>query len=215
MANDTFSMDFKTKRMEMAVDAASKLFLQHGIEEVKMTDIAAECGLGVASIYRYFGTKTGIAIAAMTHQWHEIRAMFSGIFESQVFLSKPGIIQLRDLMRSFIVLYEAHPGFMKLLAEFDLMLKRENVPKNDLADYDRSVINFYSVFESSYLTGLSDGSVREIPEFKLFYLTFAHSLMELSKKLIQGELVPSDDFSYAVNELEILINTAVYYLKKD
>ena len=118
-------------------------------------------------------------------------------------------------MRMFIVLYEAHPTFMRLLSEFDLMIKTENVPKDQLVEYERSVIDFYPVFESAYLAGLADGTVREIEHFDLFYLSFGHSLMELSKKLIRGELLPSDDFSVATKELETIINTAVYYLKKE
>ena len=115
----------------------------------------------------------------------------------------------------FVVLYEAHPRFMKLLSEFDLMIIREKVPKDQLKDYDRSIINFYEVFESAYLTGLADGSIREIPDFRLFYVTFAHALMQMCMKLIQGELLPSDNFSIAKDELNMLIEAAACYLRKD
>ena len=180
-----------------------------------MTDIADECGIGVATLYRYFGTKTGITIAAMTHLWNELKKMFGGVFESPVFKKQTGLKQCADLMRMFIVLYEAHPAFMKLLGEFDLMIVREKVPKDQLKDYDRSIINFYEVFESAYLTGLADGSIREIPDFRLFYVTFAHALMQMCMKLIQGELLPSDNFSIAKDELNMLIEAAACYLRKD
>jgi len=209
------AQNLKTRRIKRAVEVSAQLFLRDGIETVKMTDIADESGIGVATLYRYFGTKTGIAIAAMTHLWDELKRMFSGVFDSGIFKSQPGIKQVGDLMRMFIVLYEAHPTFMRLLSEFDLMIKTENVPKDQLIEYERSVIDFYPVFESAYLAGLADGTVREIEHFDLFYLSFGHSLMELSKKLIRGELLPSDDFSVATKELETIINTAVYYLKKE
>ena len=38
--------------------------------------------------------------------------------------------------------------------------------------------------------------------------------MELSKKLLQGELIPTDDFSHGERELEIMIETVAYFLKK-
>ena len=179
-----FSHDnLRTRRLERAIEVSAQLFLKHGIETVKMTDIADECGIGVATLYRYFGTKNGITIAAMTYMWNELNKMFSGIFESEVFLAQSGIKQVSDLMRMFVVLYQAHPGFMRLLAEFDLMLVSDAIPKNELKDYERSIINFYPVFEKSYMTGINDGTVREIPNIKLFYLSYAHTLMELSKKL--------------------------------
>lgn len=67
MENEYISQNFRTKRINHAIDVSAKMFLQNGIENVKMTDIADECGIGVATLYRYFGTKTGITIAAMTH----------------------------------------------------------------------------------------------------------------------------------------------------
>lgn len=215
MKSEFSAQNLKNKRIQRAVEVSAQLFLRDGIEAVKMTDIADESGIGVATLYRYFHTKTGIAIAAMTHLWNELKVMFSGVFESDVFKSQTGLKQVHDLMRMFVVLYEAHPAFMRLLGEFDLLLIRENVPKEMLKEYDRSIINFYPIFETSYIAGLEDGTVREVEDISLFYVTFAHTLMELSKKLIQGELLPSDNFSIASVELETIINTAVYYLKKE
>ncbi|MBR2284013.1 MAG: TetR/AcrR family transcriptional regulator [Ruminococcus sp.] len=191
------------------------MFVRDGIEAVKMTDIADECGIGVATLYRYFGTKTGITIAAMTHLWKQLREMFSDIFESEVFLSQSGIKQLTDLMKMFVVMYEAHPGFMRLLGEFDLLLLSEKVPKEQLREYDRSILNFYSVFEKSYVAGIADGTVRDNIDVRLFYGSFAHALLELGKKLTQGEILPSDDFTYAKYELEMIIEAGVCYLRKD
>ena len=215
MDNGSSHESSKNKRIGKAVEVSVQLFLKNGIAPVKMTDIADECGIGVATLYRWFGTKNGVTIAAMTYMWNELNNMFSGIFESDVFLLQPGIKQLSDLMRMFIVLYQAHPGFMRLLSEFDLLLISENIPKKDLREYERSIINFYSVFEKAYMTGISDGTVREIPDIKLFYLSFAHTLLELGKKLIQGELLPNDDFSHAEDELSTIIDAAVFFLRKE
>ncbi|MBQ9893803.1 MAG: TetR/AcrR family transcriptional regulator [Ruminococcus sp.] len=215
MENYNYQENNKNKRFDKAIEVSAKLFLEQGIDEVKMTDIANESGIGVATLYRYFGTKTGIAIAAMTYMWNDLKSMFSGIFESDIFLKQSGLKQLKDLMRMFVVLYQAHPRFMKLLAEFDLLIAREKVPKTALREYDHSVIDFYPVVEKAYITGLSDGTIRDDIDFRLFYLSHAHALMELSKKLIQGELLPSDDFSAAEKELEMLIDAAVAYIRKE
>ncbi|MCR5599719.1 MAG: TetR/AcrR family transcriptional regulator [Ruminococcus sp.] len=215
MENDFSHDTLKSKRLNRAVEVSAQMFLKNGIEAVKMTDIADELGIGVATLYRYFGTKNGITIAAMTYMWNELNKMFSGIFESDVFLAQSGIKQVSDLMRMFVVLYQAHPGFMRLLAEFDLMIISDAIPKKDLRDYEKSIINFYPVFEKAYMTGISDGTVREVPNIRLFYLSFAHTLMELCKKLIQGELLPGDDFSRAEDELNTILDTAVFFLRKE
>ena len=215
MENEFSYETLKNKRIEKAVATCAEMFLKNGIETVRMTDIAQESGVGVATLYRYFGTKTGITIAAMTYLWNQMKDMILGVFDTEEFLEQNGIKQLMDLMNMYIVIYQAHPGFMKLLSEFDLMLTNENVPKEALKEYERSIINFYPVFEKAYVTGLADGSVREIADIKLFYLSFAHSLMELCKKLIQGELLPGDDFSIAEMEIQMVIDSIIYYLKKE
>ncbi len=215
MENEFSYETLKNKRIEKAIETCAEMFLKNGIEAVRMTDIAQNSGVGVATLYRYFGTKTGITIAAMTFLWNQMKDMLSGFFDTENYEKQNGLKQLHDLMKMYVVIYQAHPAFMKILSEFDLMLLNEKVPPEELKDYERSIVNFYPLFEKAYVTGLADGSVREVPDIKLFYVSFAHSLMELSKKLIQGELLPNDDFSIAEKELEMVIETVIYYLKKE
>lgn len=204
----------RDKRMERAVSVCAALFLENGIEKIKMTDIAEESGIGVATLYRYFGTKSGISAAAMTYLWNDLDRLFRGVFDSEAFTGQTGIKQVRDLLRMFIVMYSAHKDFMRLLGEFDRMIIDEGLPKEELAEYERSVINFYPVFESAFKKGVEDGTVKSGVDPQLFYITQAHSLMEMCKKFINGEILPSDDFSDAERELETLIDCAVSYLEK-
>ena len=213
ISSDLSPKKLKDKRVERAVAVCAELFLANGIENVKMTDIADVSGIGVATLYRYFGTKIGIAIDAMTFLWDDLKNLFSGVFDSETFLSQTGIKQLQDMLKMFIVLFTAHKDFMRLLGEFDRFVIHENVPSEQLEVYEKSVINFYPVIERAYNKGVEDGTVREIPEFRIYYLTFAHALTEMSKKFIDGEILPSDDFSDAEKELAMLIDCAVSYLK--
>ena len=204
----------KSRRIERAVEISANLFLKNGIENVKMTDIADACEVGVATLYRYFGTKTSITIAAMTFLWNKLRRMYDNIFETDMFLSQSGIKRISDLMKMYLVLYDAHGDFLKLVGEFDLMLKRDNVPHAALYDYERSIINFYPYVESAYSAGIMDGTVRSDIDFKLFYLTYCHSMLELCKKMLCGELLPSDDFSAGREEIALLADISIDYLRK-
>ena len=204
----------KTRRINRAVAISAELFLKHGIDSIKMTYIADESGVGVATLYRYFSTKTGIAIAAMTHLWNELNNMFAGVFESKVFLAQSGLKQLSDMMRMYIVLYDAHKDFMKLLGEFDLLMIKEKVPKSKLQEYDQSIINFYRVYDGAVQRGIADGSLREDVDYRLLYLTYCHAMMELTKKFLRGEILPSDSFSEASKELGMFVDIAVEYVRK-
>ena len=207
-------MEMKARREAMLTEGF-RLFALHGIEGVSMQHVADASGVGIATLYRYFGTKTAITIAAMTYLWTELKEKFRGIFESQAFLRQNGLKRIHDLMRMYLQLFDKYPDFMRLLGEFDLMLIREEVPKAALYDYEQSVINFYPIVESSYLAGVQDGTIRTDIDFKLFYLTYAHSMMELCKKILRGDLLPSDDFSDGKTELNMLIEMALSYLRKN
>lgn len=213
--NELSSESLKTRRLNRAVAVCAELFLERGIDNVKMTDIAESSGVGVATLYRYFGTKTGIAIECMTFLWNDVNGLYKGVFETEPFLSQSGRKQLLDLMKMFVVLYENHSGFMKLVGEFDRFVIREGVRSDQLREYERSVINFMPVTMNAFKKGVEDGTIRPDIDFELFYLTFAHALTELSKKFINGEILPSEDFSDAHKELELLIEAADYYLKNE
>lgn len=215
MENQFLPENQKSRRIEHAVEISADMFLKHGIDAVKMTDIADACGVGVATLYRYFGTKTSITIAAMTHLWSKLKHNYDRVFETEVFLKQSGLKRLNDLMRMYLVLFDVHGDFMRLVGEFDLMLQHENVPKAALFDYERSIINFYPYMESAYLAGTADGTVRADIDFKLFYLTFGHAMLSLCKKMLCGELLPSDDFGNGRAELEMLAAMAVSYLRKE
>ena len=144
MNNTIVHESMKMRRLRRAVEVSADMFLKQGFDNVKMSDIADESGVGVATLYRYFGTKTGIVIAAMTHLWNKLNDMFSGVFESSVFVSQTGLKQVKDLMRMYIVLFEAHKDFMRLLGEFDLMDRIIN-QFDDLEQIANKTIDFKTI----------------------------------------------------------------------
>ena len=93
------------------------------------------------------------------------------------------------------------------------MILREKVPKGDLAQYERSVLDFYPLFESAYQTGIFDGSVRRIADPKAFYETVCHAAIALSQKLLRGEILSADGFCDA-REIDLLLEMAARYLRK-
>ena len=100
----------RSQRIGRAVEISAEMFLKNGIEAVKMTDIADACGVGVATLYRYFGTKTIITIAAMTHLWTRLRGMYEHVFETEVFFVLPALYSIPAYEQYLwnLVLYNHH-----------------------------------------------------------------------------------------------------------
>ncbi len=200
---------------EHVVRCAAELFLHKGIEGVKMVDIATASNVGVATIYRHFSTKARIAVSAAILLWKQFNERLVALVESNEFLELNGIGRTRVLLEAYCDAYNEHRGFVSFLDEFDRLVLVGQLDRKDLQEYGNQLDSFYPIFEDAYLLGRLDGSiVREI-EFRPFYLALAHALMGVAQKLQRGEIIPSDDFSSGREELQSIVNMALWSLAAD
>ena len=148
------------KRAESAVYTAAQLFLRRGIEDVKMTDVAEASGIGVASLYRWFGTKEGLVVQAGTLLWRDLDALFENIYKADDFHKKSGYAQIEALLGIYRTLFSEHAPFIRFVANFDDFVIREGLDAEVLSQYEKSILDFYPHFLRSFEAGLADGSVR-------------------------------------------------------
>lgn len=204
----------RIKKEQNEIIVAASLFVKDGIEAVKMTDIAEVAEVGVATLYRHFTTKSNLAIKAATVLWDDVKLLFSDVLDSAEYQASTGINQLSSLFNMFLTLYTEHGGFLKFMAELDTLLLSEEFNPEDIANYENAIINLYPICEATYKKGLADGTIRKINDFSVFYSSYTHALMNLGQKFIRGEVLPGDDFSNAEEELKLLIDSAINYIKK-
>jgi AcrR family transcriptional regulator len=56
------------------LDAAERLFREHGVDGVSMDAVAAEAGVGKGTLFRRFGDKAGLAVALLDERERELQA---------------------------------------------------------------------------------------------------------------------------------------------
>lgn len=203
----------KADRMESAITAAAQLYLEKGIDEVKMTDIAEGCQLGVASLYRYFGTKQSFTVIVASHIWKEQLALFEGVYESEYFKAKSGIDQVSDLLKLFNVLLLGHSKFLRFVSDFDAYVMREGISPEELDSYENGVLDILPLMRGAIQKGVADGTVRGNIDIELYYFTVTHSLMNMCQKFAASR---SPDGGYAnggSKELLLAIDMYVSYLR--
>jgi AcrR family transcriptional regulator len=196
-----------------AVEAARDLFLERKLEEVKMTDIAARAGMGVASLYRYFETKETIVIAVATLLWQEIKAQYLPRLESEKFREQSGIAQIQGILAVYAQLLEEHRPFLRFLSDFDAFCIQSGIPKERLNDYETSINDFYRPYLAALEKGAEDGTVVVRTEPQLLYLTVNHAMLALLKKITAGEILRQD--AHITQELEVMEQIILQYFQRE
>ena len=200
-------------REEAIVYVAAELFLQNGIESVKMTDVAERAEVGVASLYRYFGTKDALVIRAGALLWQDLHTLFSSVCEAEDFRACTGLERIARLFGIYRTLYREHPDFIRFVGDFDSFVLRAKPDAEALREYEARVLDFYPVFRDAFEAGLRDGSVRPIGDARLYYDAVCHAVMALAQKLLRGEILASDGFADSA-ELDLLLDMAVACLRR-
>lgn len=203
----------KIKRKEQVVLAAIEVFKEKGIDNSKMTDIAERAEIGVATVYRYFNTKTDIVIDAATVMWEEKISILYDKFSEPVFMGLNGADRVREILNLFINIYQKYPEFMSFLEHFDNYIVKESIPLENLFSYEKIIIDTKTVIFDAIDHGKKDGSIKSNIDNDAFYITITHSLMSLCQKLIlRGTILRSNKDVQGVSQLKTLIDMAMLYL---
>jgi len=212
MSNENSAKSLRGLREDGIVYVAAELFLQNGIESVKMTDVAEKAEVGVASLYRYFGTKDTLVIRAGALLWRDLKTLVSDVYEAADYLSCTGIERVSRLFGVYLRLFREQPAFIRFVGEFDTFVRNSRAGREAMAEYEASVLNFYPVFLAAYEAGVRDGTIRPIEAPRLFYESVCHAVMALAQKLLQGEILEADGFGDE-RELRLLLDMAERYLR--
>ena len=212
MSEEARAARYRDKRMQEAVYVAAELFLREGIANVKMTDVADGAAMGVASLYRYFGSKNVLVVRAGALLWRDVRKLYEHRFEPPALDGQTGFERIRLLFSLFEELYRDHREFVAFIGDLDAFLAAEEVPEEELARYEDSLLDFYSVFREAFDHGVKDGSVSGALEPVSFYRAISHAATALEQKLIRGPLLPGDRLDDPA-ELHLLFEMALSYLR--
>lgn len=202
-------MTIKDAKRNFVIDAATKLFLEKGIANVTIKDVALDIGVGEATIYRYFSKKYNLVLAVAMKLENEVYIRYFN-FEKE----KTGYDKIKSFYNSYLKIFLEHKNFYKFISEFDsYILSEEN---SVLDDYERGLLPYYQSFIDSYNKGLDDNTIQKVEDIETFYFSTTHSIMNLCKKLASSEGILSQDYrSNKEKEIKILIDIIMFKLKKN
>jgi len=207
--------DWKQVRREAMAEAALVVFTEKGIDAATLDEVAIRAGVGIASVYRHFGTKADLAVAAAERLWRGEWAAFgaSGSANTVLEAQGSGLNRVRGLLDRFLKAFDEHRQVFSFLEDFDRFVIREGLDPARLESYDRMLLEFRQILKDALVAGQSDGSVRLDLDADLFCATVSQAFVALAEKLVSRPLVvPSDAQLAGRQELQLLVEWAVGWL---
>lgn len=202
-------MGAKQRNKKYVLDKAKEVFLKNGISGVSMADIAKEADFGVASVYRYFGSRRSLILECAVSLWGEKREKLYEEYAKNLNLS--GFDQITALTKYFAKLVVSDKEFARFLLSLDTYLASDVPSQAEREEYDAILLEIYSMFESAYKCGLNDGSIRDVGSFQDFYYAATQSLISLSQRLTMRGNADSDEKSLS-DKINLLINMFTTYV---
>ena len=185
------------------LEAGYRLFTGKTIDGVSLEMVAKEAGIGVATLYRYFGNKTDLAIAVSVWKWEEyleqIRQRTD--VERQDLTGAENFIVYLD---SFLGLYRDHRDLLRYNQFFNVYLQHAGADPARMAPYEQVIGGFADLFRVIWEKGEKDGTLRtEIPWKQAFSATM-HMMLAAVTRYAVGLAYQPEEGSGPEEELVLL-----------
>lgn len=181
------------KRTEKILHAALELFCERGIEDTSVEAVAKKAGVGPATIYRYFDTKAELAISAGSSYWQRVAHKYAKALSEAQYEALSGFCQMQAIFDLFGEIFKNENLFLKFLQEFDIFVRKYQIPQERLAGYEAEILNLKPYVTKALEKGLRDKSLDFPYTVDEVYFTVMHMMLSLLQKFAcNGNILSSD-----------------------
>ncbi|GIP17420.1 TetR family transcriptional regulator [Paenibacillus montaniterrae] len=182
-------MDKKMERRKNMIQAAKKLFAEHGFEKTTMQKIADEANLGVATLFRYFPKKEHLMIEVIK----EVIEQQVPYFEKIIHSNKSGIEKIDDVLTTYIkYISEENSVSTKLLEAFELYIAFMPIEAGLLEEINKEYGKIRNIINAIVQQGKHDGSIQLSASNELATSTLLNLFGTSVKKYSLYTILPED-----------------------
>ena len=201
------------KRRHEVLEVAFTLFAERTIEKVSVNDIASATGIGVATIFRYFGTKLSLCVELGALKWNQFAKEIRRNYEEQNCVKKTAYGEFCFFIESYLLLYKKHQDLLRFNASFDQFVLHEHASSEALTEYYNSVTQFSDLFHEAWEKAQTDHTLRtDIPEQQLFVGTM-YMMLTMMQKLASGLIYPQETDTLIPEILKMEQQMVLEYVK--
>ncbi|NLC54925.1 MAG: TetR/AcrR family transcriptional regulator [Erysipelothrix sp.] len=204
-------MDRKERIKALIIEKSRDVFLEKGIVNTVMNDIALSVDLSVRTIYRYFPTKEDIAyeiIIELINEWNNYQKL---VFDE---LKGSGLRRLELFLNSLILNMSKKPEVMRYISEFDFYFNDRVVVTISLDHQKRFndiILKSDYLIESIIELGKKDGSIKQGTDTQLMVATISNVLWSFGQRIaIRGEIIKKES---GFDGIELIKHQVEIYIK--
>ena len=142
------------RRRNEILDVAVGLFASRGFAATDVQDIADQVGVGKGTVYRYFGSKKALFLAAADRGMHRL----SEAVHSHANQAKEPLGRLSAAVHSYLAYFDEHPDLVELLIQERAVFKDRRQPTY-FQHRDENLAPWRKLFREL----IREGRVRDIP----------------------------------------------------
>lgn len=149
----------KNARYQSIVGIAETLFLDKGLDNVQMQDVADACGIGIATLFRYFPKKDKLIVAVAVANLEKNIAMYRELAES-----KHTAYERLEHVLNYLTRADDVQSGVKFREAFESYASFAKAPLEGIQDYIDIQKVIAKIFMRIVEDGGTDGSIRtDIP----------------------------------------------------
>jgi len=203
-------MDKREEKKKVIIEKARKIFLEKGLFNIVMDDIAAAVGLTRRSLYRYFETKEDMAYETAILLLNEWNAYHKKVYSQ---LSGNGIYQLEDFLNQLINYMNDRIEIMKFLGEFDFYFKDKKSAKpstQSMMRFNDIILESDKLLTKLLERGIEDHSIKNNIEIKLMVATISNVLWSFGQRIaIRNEMIIEET---GISGIDLIKNQVSLYV---
>lgn len=192
-ARKTYQAHRENQR-ERILDAAEMLFIQRGIDNVGISDIAAAARISRVTLYEYFHKKEEIA-------WAIFQKLVQEPFPLEETREGTGYQRVERVMMERVTLLEKYPEHLRFVVEFNTLYAREGNPARVRQIVEQGTAGGYGHFARLIREGIADGSVRADLDPDLLSAALMNMLNALNSRFaLLGGLI-AEEYGHPVMDM--------------
>ncbi len=205
----------ENERIKRVVTAAREEFVEQGIMNSKIKNIAKRAGVGEASVYRYFTDKNELAKLVAFLYWKEMYEVFSAQMAQQLESDISALDKIRIYLGLFKTLLQDYPKFLIFTEDFDGYMEHV-VNDRKSENFESKISDIKDHFLTLIKEGKDNGEIRDDIDMKYIYSFVSQVMSSTTQKLVSrvGYLHNETDL-YAERCLDDLVDMFIHYIKKD